>query len=243
MAIKVSAKAFAEFLLERADAKDGYILGATGQDPKALSAWWFNQYSGAQYKSAIYWKNHARRVWDCNGLAEGYYKDVTGASINTRARYNYSGWCSQRGEGMIPKDKRVPGAAVFWGDAAAKITHVAFLAQPVNTPDTQGDWVLVEARSVSLGVVKTKLNARKPKYWGWMDKYFDYGAGAAAPVAGMLICAGEGVNMRKGPGTRFESVGKARKGDLLLPIDAAGWTPVEVNGEALWMSSQYLKEG
>ena len=129
---KVSAKAFAAFLEERAAKKDGYIMGATGQAPGRLSSRWFSQYSGRQYEKALYWRAHAERVWDCNGLAEGYYADKTGKRVNVRARDNYAAWCGAKGRGLIPPERRVPGAAVFWGTSAAKITHVAFLTRPVD---------------------------------------------------------------------------------------------------------------
>lgn len=157
--------------------KDGYIMGATGQDPKKWStgSWWFTQYSGSQKTKALYWREHAARVWDCNGLAEGLYKDYAGVDINTKARYNYSGWCGEKGKGMIPAAKRCAGAAVFWGDSASSIHHVAYLYKPVDASKPTGDWYIIEARGVMYGVVRTKLSARKPNFWGIMDKYFDYG--------------------------------------------------------------------
>ena len=174
---KVSSDAFAAFLIERQKAKDGYIMGATGQDPKKWKkdSWWFAQYkSEAQHNKALYWREHAERVWDCNGLAEGYYADRTGRNINTYARLNYAKWCGEKGRGMIPADRRMPGAAVFWGNSAANIHHVAFLVEPVTAGKPEGDWYMVEARGVMIGVVKTKLYARKPDFWGLMTEYFDY---------------------------------------------------------------------
>lgn len=156
--------------------KDGYIMGATGQDPKkwATNSWWFTQYSGSQKTKALYWREHATRVWDCNGLAEGLYKDFSGVNINTKARYNYSGWCGPKGTGLIPASQRREGAAVFWGKTAATITHVAYLDAPVDTNKPTGDWWIIEARGVMYGVVRTKLSSRKPNFWGLMTKYFDY---------------------------------------------------------------------
>ena len=95
--------------------------------------------------------------------------------FNTKARYNYSGWCGIKGTGTIPAKYRVPGAAVYWGKKASTITHVAYLYKPVNAGKPEGDWYIIEARGVSYGVVKTKLLSRKPNFWGIMDKYFDYG--------------------------------------------------------------------
>lgn len=160
---------------------DGYIMGATGQDPKKWSknSWWFTQYdkNAKQKAKALYWREHAHRVWDCNGMSEGIYKDYAGVDINTKARFNYSQWCSQKGTGMIPTYKRVPGMAVFWGDNGkpGTIHHVAYLYKPVIEGHPEGNWYIIEARGVMYGVVMTKLYSRNPNFWGKMDKYFDYG--------------------------------------------------------------------
>ena len=179
MSKKMPIGTFVVQLQEAVARKDGYIMGATGQDPKkwATTSWWYTQYndSSTQKKKALYWRENAQRVWDCNGLAEGLYKDYTGTDINTKARYNYSGWCSKKGTGMIPVNMRVPGAAVFWGSKASSITHVAYLEKPVVAGKPEGDWYIIEARGVNYGVVRTKLKSRDPDFWGIMDKYFDYG--------------------------------------------------------------------
>lgn len=165
---------------------DGYIMGATGQDPRkwAVNSWWFAQYTNAsQHAKALYWREHAARVWDCNGMAEGLYQDFSGVSINTQAKYNYSQWCGTKGSGLIPAKHRVPGAAVFWGTSAPNIHHVAYLEKPVNANKPDEDWYIIEARGVMYGVVRTKLYARNPNFWGLMTKYFDYSnASASAPV-------------------------------------------------------------
>lgn len=158
---------------------DGYIMGATGQNPKKWSttSWWYTQYTDkSQLKKALYWREHATRVWDCNGMAEGIYKDYSGIDINTKARYNYTQWCDPKGAGMIPVKYRQPGAAVFWGDTGkpGTIHHVGYLIEPVKKNKPEGDWYIIEARGVSYGVVQTRLNKRKPNFWGLMTKYFDY---------------------------------------------------------------------
>lgn len=182
MATRVSAKKFAAFLINRCLAKDGYIMGATGQDPKKWSttSWWYTQYNKSEYtdaqrKKALYWRDHAKRVWDCNGLAEGYYKDMTGVDINTKARYNYANWCSVKGEGKVPNKHKVPGLAVFSGKSASTISHVGYLVRPINEANPEGDWYVIEARGVMYGVVETKLSARNWNWWGYMDKYYYYG--------------------------------------------------------------------
>ena len=173
---RMPVEAFVAALCAAYQRKDGYIMGATGQDPRDWpeDSHWFTQYTGRQRQKALYWREHARRVWDCNGLAEGIYRDFSGVSIDTQARYNYRQWCDPKGAGLIPPAYRVPGAAVFWGDSASDIHHVAYLVKPVKASDPEGDWYLIEARGVMYGVVRTRLLSRKPDYWGWMTKYFDY---------------------------------------------------------------------
>lgn len=177
MATKMPISKFVSELEKALNRKDGYIMGAKGQNPQkwAKNSWWYMQYSGEQKDKALYWRAKAERVWDCNGMAEGIYEDYTGVNINTKARYNYANWCSVKGSGTIPAKHRVAGAAVFIHSASAGyITHVGYLYKPVNASRPDGDWYVIEARGVMYGVVKTKLSSRGWNRWGLMTKYFDY---------------------------------------------------------------------
>lgn len=172
--MKLNPNEFAQFLGECADRQDGYIMGAVGQNPKELHPWYFNQYAHdeKQHAQALEWKEKAERVWDCQGLADGYLSEKLGIKVNVRARNNYASWCGIRGAGEIPAARRAPGAAVFMeGDY---IHHVGFLEKPVKEGAPQGDWYVVEARGVMHGVVRTKLSGRKWNKWGWMTMYFEY---------------------------------------------------------------------
>lgn len=165
---------FARWLGERADAGDGYIMCAVGEDPKTLNEWYFSgQYSGRQLQQAYEWRDTAQRVFDCQGMADGYVSEMTGKKINVRARNNYASWCGVRGTGDIPAERRVPGAAVFM-DNGDYVHHVGFLEKPVREDRPEGDWWVVEARGVMYGVVRTKLSQRNWNKWGWMTKYFEY---------------------------------------------------------------------
>lgn len=187
----VKTKDFVAFLQTQIKEKAGYIMGSYGQNPrtgyldlsipdkKCKSSWkengyYFTQYSGNQRTKALYWRKNAKRVFDCQGLAEAYYEIQTGKCVNTYARKDYAEWCDPKGSGMIPVKYRVPGAAVFWGNTASTIHHIAYLEKPVKENDPSGDWYIIEARGVMYGVVRTKLYDRKPNYWGWMTKYFEY---------------------------------------------------------------------
>lgn len=194
MSIKLPINGFVKFLGEQVAQKAGYIMASYGQNPRTgyldlaittekstwkPSGWYYAQYSGKQRTKALYWREHCKRVFDCQGLSEGYYEIMTGECVNTQARYNYANWCDPKGSGMIPANKRVPGAAVFWGSSASSIHHVGYLEKPVKEGHPEGDWYIVEARGVMYGVVRTKLYERKPNYWGIMRKYFDYSETAA----------------------------------------------------------------
>lgn len=174
---KPEAKELAKFIQTRIFKKDGFMVGATGEYCKDIGKNhpFIEQYSGTLKQRAWYWKNYAERVWDSNGLIEGFYRDCTGVNISTYVRLNYANWCDKyRGAGMIPAQYRVPGAAVFWGNDATTLGQVAVLIRPVNASMKDGDWYIGEARSLRDGVVMSRLYDRKPTYWGIMSKYFTY---------------------------------------------------------------------
>lgn len=234
MAKRMPIGKFVEELVAALNRGDGYIMGSYGQNPRTgyldlsvpeskcksswkENGWYYTQYSGSQRTAALKWRKKCTRVWDCNGMAEGIYELHTGVCINSKARYNYSGWCSVKGSGMIPAKYRVPGAAVFWSNSgASSIHHVAYLWKPVTAGKPDGDWYIIEAKGVAYGVVKSKLLSRKPNFWGIMDKYFDYeGTGTASAgetvqgtVSGEMRSAGP-----KEQGTGEASVDGLRYGD------------------------------
>lgn len=199
---------FARWLGERADAGDGYIMCAVGEDPKTLSEWYFSgQYSGRQLQQAYEWRDTAQRVFDCQGMADGYVSEMTGKKVNVRARNNYASWCGLRGTGDIPAERRVPGAAVFM-DNGDYVHHVGFLEKPVREDRPEGDWWVIEAQGVMYGVVRTRLSDRNWNKWGWMTKYFEY----AEPVVDDTMPAYGWRNLMRG--TVGEDV-KALQGDLI----------------------------
>lgn len=189
MAVQISSAEFVKFLQEQVKEGAGYIMCSFGQNPKTgyhdlsitdvkdawkSNGWYYTQYSGRQREKALYWREHSKRVFDCAGLAEGCYQIKTGVNVNTKARFIYANWCDKKGTGMIPVEYRVPGAAIFWGNTASSIHHVAYLEKPVKEGHPEGDWYFVEAKGVMYGVVRSKLYSRKPNYWGLMTKYYSY---------------------------------------------------------------------
>ena len=198
MAKRMPTKLFVRELEAALNRGDGYIMASYGQNPRTgyldltrtdvksawkENGWYYTQYSGAQRTQALKWRKKCTRVWDCNGMAEGIYEIYSGVCINARARNNYASWCSVKGKGVIPANRRVPGAAVFWGSSASSIHHVAYLWKPFTAGKPEGDWYLIEARGVMTGVVETRLLSRKPDFWGLMTKYFAYPGIEAQGVA------------------------------------------------------------
>jgi hypothetical protein len=180
---RVPIGVFVQYIVWCLENKCGYIMGAYGQDPKKWSkdSYWFRQYHGEQLRKALWWRDHAPLVHDCNGGAEGAYQAETGVNINARARNNFATWCSPKGSGRIPAKQRVPGAAVFI-DNGSYVSHVGYLWKPVTTGKPEGDWWVIEWRGVMYGCVKTRLFARGWNRWGWMTKYFDYSVTGAEPA-------------------------------------------------------------
>lgn len=168
--------AAAKWMIERAERKDGYIMCAVGQNPKKLNEWYFDQYKNnrERYNKALYWREHAERVFDCQGLMDGYVTEMTGEKTNVKARDNYADWCGIKGKGVVPAEYRMEMTHVFYynGDY---VSHVGYLVKPIDPEKPKGDWWVCEARGVMYGVVLTKLSARNWNRWGLCTKYFDYG--------------------------------------------------------------------
>ena len=50
------------------------------------------------------------------------------------------------------------------------------------------------------------------------------------------------MNLRLGPGTQYERVAIARKGDTMDKAQTEGWIPVILGGQVVWVSGKYAKE-
>ena len=239
MAKRMPTKLFVKELAAALSRGDGYIMGSYGQNPRTgyldlsrtdvksswkESGWYYTQYSGSQRTQALKWRKKCTRVWDCAGMAEGIYEIYSGTCVNTKARHIYANWCSVKGSGMIPAKKRVPGAAVFWSNnGSSSIHHVGYLWKPVQDGHPEGDWYIIEARGVMYGVVKAKLLSRKPNYWGYMDKYYDYSDSATGgDVPEAIETPTLGSRMLKN-GSEGDDVKQMQAGLIRLGYDLGRW--------------------
>lgn len=245
----------------------GYVMGGDGRTAtdsyiKARARASYPDKWEAYYSSYKKWIGF--RVFDCNAIAEAFYKEKTGKGIDTKARYNFSAWCSTKDkttrDNRLENLPQLPGVALFSGptNSSSGITHVGYLFKKYG-PDAL-DWYVLECRGKDYGLVITKLKDRAWEWWGLMDKYFEYDvtdasvvaeSTASAPVerkgvAYLATCGGEGVNIRQGRSTGYASLGKLGKGEPVLALPAVnGWCEIAavLDGKIItgYMHGDYIK--
>ena len=64
-------------------------------------------------------------------------------------------------------------------------------------------------------------------------------AASGGETENVVRITGDTVNVRRGPGTEYESIGIVRKGDTLPAVAAEDWLPVLFGGEIRWVSMKY----
>jgi hypothetical protein len=159
--------------------QDGYVMGGDGRiatdsyiKSRAKSSYPLQW--EAYYEAYKKWLGHC--VIDCNAVAEAFYKSITHESIDTKAKYNYAGWCDPKSpsepDKLLAGLPQMAGVAVFSGSSAADITHVGYLLKKYGPGPL--DWYVLEARGKDYGLVITKLTSREWRWWGVMSKYFEY---------------------------------------------------------------------
>ena len=101
-----------------------------------------------------------------------------------------------------------------------------------------------EYGSTTAGAVKAFQHARNLPATGEADRATLEALGLAAADSGsgtenVVRITGDTVNVRRGPGTEYESIAIAHKGDTLPAVAADGWQPVLFGGEIRWVSMKY----
>ena len=98
----------------------GYALGGDGRIATLV---YFAERAKKEFPGT--WKDYLARVkkWigrpvlDCYTVAEAFYKKIIVVSIDIKARYNYSNWCSRKSpleaDDKLPGSPQLPGVAVF----------------------------------------------------------------------------------------------------------------------------------
>jgi len=73
-----------------------------------------------------------------------------------------------------------------------------------------------------------------------LDQVVDPDEPGSEPEPGIHV-TGDSVNIRTGPGTDYDVVAQAKKGDVLATVKTDGWYPVLVGGDVRWISAQYTQ--
>lgn len=101
-----------------------------------------------------------------------------------------------------------------------------------------------EYGNATTGAVKAFQHARNLPATGEADQATLEALGLAAADSGsgtesVVRITGDTVNVRRGPGTEYESIAIARKDDTLPAVAVDGWQPVLFGGEIRWVSMKY----
>ncbi len=246
----------------------GYVMGGDG---RMADDAYLRTRAKASYPDS--WEDHyedtrkwlGREVYDCNAAAEAFYKRGTGNNINTKARLNYANWCSVKSQPAPDSNlaglPQMPGIAVFsGGSTAAGISHVGYLLKKYGTSPL--DWWVLEFRGRNYGCVITRIKDREWRYWGVMDKYFEYDIGAVCspntlppsaaktPILSKKLSQNlqlryklnaDAVRFRKGPDSSSGIIRVLDEGDEAAYIGTEGkWTRVRYKGQTGYIFSAYL---
>ena len=101
-----------------------------------------------------------------------------------------------------------------------------------------------EYGSTTAGAVKAFQHARNLPTTGEADRVtlevLDLiAADSGSGTENVVRITGDTVNVRRGPGTDYESIAIAHKGDTLPAVAAEDWLPVLFGGEIRWVSMKY----
>ena len=231
----------------------GYIYGTAGRLwTEALQKAWSepphkNWEKTKQYGARWIGKN----VTDCSGLPLWALKQL-GVEIVHHARYQYTD--ASRAKGRLIDGRRedgspmLPGTAVFLQGGQEHIHHVGVYV---------GHNICIEAKGTQWGVVTSS-----PDHWDhWGElKVVDYTNVADIenePVPEepehikkddvlfrvIVDNPGAWLNVRSGPGTSYQVLFRAEKGDVadvLAVSDDNKWDQIRCNGRIGWASAEYL---
>lgn len=129
-------------------------------------------------------------------------------------------------------------------------SHNAMIAA-LNAPAATGDFVTIIGSSVNIrkgpgtsySVLKTAHNGDKFERvdaTGWVCvKYNNVICWASAKYVNNGVCTANTLNVRKGPGTAYASVGTVKNGYKFDVVGTDGWVPILIDGVIYWVSAKY----
>jgi len=197
-------------------------------------------------------KNFESTEFDCNGkgccnqteidpkLVEILQKirDHFGASVVINSAYR----CSKHNKsiGGASKSKHLYGQAADIKVSGVKPLDVARYAEDIGV------------NGIGLYSNFTHIDTRNTKFF-WRGneqdevttfaiKESDKKQNSAGLSGSQVKITGATVNVRRGPGTNYDVVTVAKKGQEFQSPNTDDWIPINVNGDLCWVSKTYAKE-
>jgi hypothetical protein len=238
-----------------------YVWGAQGQTGSAITEAWIRakETSAANADRAIaFWRKQLAagykdlHAYDCSGLGMYFIQNLTGLSATDKTANGMMRICT-----MITRTELRRGDWAFRLKADGTAYHIGYVVDDKLT--------VIEAMGRDVGVVARHVDAKDSDgdpYWHAFGRPSIFAAEIPLPVepqpepepepapAGesiFAICAGASVNVRSGPGTEYDVVTVAHKGDkftAVLTPNGWYWITGFVGGQPVtgYMSGKYIEE-
>ena len=72
-------------------------------------------------------------------------------------------------------------------------------------------------------------------------EYKDAAYWVSAKYVNNGVCTASSLNVRRGPGTEYTSIGSVKKGYEFKMIETDGWIPIAIGGAVYWVSAKYAE--
>ena len=172
-------------------------------------------------------------AYDCSGLVVHHLCDIKHYIPTDKTAQGLYSMCYNKSLGV---DDLEAGDLVFIYNSQ-KMTHVGVYV---------GNGMTIEAYGRDKGVVKLPLKDGKWTHSGRLQ-CLQEATPAALAAPRVTKCTGQGVNIRTGRGTQYNSIGKADKNAIMLALPAQkGWCEVAVmvdgHLKAGYMSDTYVED-
>ena len=249
---------FIAYLWKQVNNGSIYVWGAQGQTGSAITEAWIRAKETSDTNAAraiAFWRKQLAKgyedlsAYDCSGLGMYFIQNLSGLSATDLTANGMMHLCA-----MISRAELQPGDWVFRIKSSGKAYHIGYVVDDRLT--------VIEAMGRDVGVVARGINASGSDYWEAFGRPSIFAAEipavtdpepspdpdpAPAGESIFAICTGASVNIRSGPGTEYDVVTVAHKGDKLTARTAVnGWYQIVgfVGNDAVigYMSGKYIEE-
>ena len=192
---------------------------------------------------------------DCSSFVARIIKAVTGIDIgsNTSAQINNRnkiGIIVDQTDGYYPDEtKLLPGDCLYFKGNTGHPLDVGHVEMYIGNGKIIGHGSGTGPKIKDLkDYCKSRANSKKRYFMAirWIqddaDGSDDGGVSPDVPEYNTFEIASGTWNVRTGPGTKYESVGKVKGGTKVEGVDTNGWIPIIYNGELRWIGPKAVKK-